>query len=114
MTGTLVLSRLVRPDVAKELTFTARVFDGREAFALGLATRLSDDPRRDALAMASEIAGRSPDAVRGAKELFNRLVNDGAAGQFAEERRVIGSLIGKPNQVEAVMSNFEKRPANFS
>jgi len=22
-------------------------------------------------------------------------------------------LIGKPNQVEAVMSNFEKRPASF-
>ncbi|MFM8848077.1 MAG: crotonase/enoyl-CoA hydratase family protein [Actinomycetota bacterium] len=113
MTGTLVLSRLVRPDVAKELTFTARVFDGREAVALGLATRLSDDPRRDALAMAAEIAGRSPDAVRGAKELFNRLANDGAAEQFAEERRVIGSLIGRPNQVEAVMSNFEKRPAKF-
>ncbi len=113
MTGTLVLSRLVRPDVAKELTFTARVFDGREAFALGIATRLSDDPRAEALAMAAEIAGRSPDAVRGAKELFNRLANDGAAEQFAEERRVIGSLIGRPNQVEAVMSNFEKRPANF-
>jgi hypothetical protein len=37
----------------------------------------------------------------------------GAAEQFAEERRVIGSLIGRPNQVEAVMSNFEKRDANF-
>jgi len=113
MTGTLVLSRLVRPDVAKELTFTARVFDGREAFALGLATRLSDDPRTDALAMAAEIAGRSPDAVRGAKQLFNRLANDGAAEQFAEERRVIGSLIGRPNQVESVMANFEKRSAVF-
>jgi len=114
MTGTLVLSHLVRPDVAKELTFTARMFDGREAFALGLATRLSDTPREDALAMAAEIAGRSPDAVRGAKELFNRLANAGAAEQFAEERRVIGSLIGRPNQVEAVMSNFENRPADFS
>jgi enoyl-CoA hydratase/carnithine racemase len=113
MTGTLVLSRLVRPDVAKELTFTARVFDGREALALGLATRLSDDPRADALTMAAEIAGRSPDAVRGAKELFNRLANDGAADQFAEERRVIGSLIGRPNQVESVMANFEKRAPSF-
>ena len=113
MTGTLVLSRLVRPDVAKELTFTARVFDGREALALGLATRLSDDPRADALTMAAEIAGRSPDAVRGAKELFNRLANDGAADQFAEERRVIGSLIGRPNQVESVMANFEKRVPSF-
>jgi enoyl-CoA hydratase/carnithine racemase len=114
MTGTLVLSQLVRPDVAKELTFTARVFDGREAFALGLATRLSDTPHDDALAMAHEIAERSPTAVRGAKALFNGLLHADAAQQFAEERRVIGSLIGRPNQVEAVMSHFEKRPASYA
>jgi enoyl-CoA hydratase/carnithine racemase len=113
MTGTLTLSQLVRVDVAKELVFTARVFDGREAFSLGLATKLSDTPYDDAMAMAAEIAGRSPDAVRGAKALINGLLNDKAEQQFAEERRIIGSLIGKANQVEAVMSNFEKRPANF-
>src|SRR6188768_1949463 len=39
MTGTFILSQLVRPDVAKELTFTARVFSGTEAHELGLATR---------------------------------------------------------------------------
>jgi enoyl-CoA hydratase/carnithine racemase len=114
MTGTLVLSRLVRPDVAKDLVFTARVFSGREAFELGLATRLSENPLADAMQLATEIAGRSPDAVRGAKSLLNGLYNSGATEQFSEERRVIGSLIGRPNQVEAVMSNFEKRVAAFS
>jgi enoyl-CoA hydratase/carnithine racemase len=113
MTGTLMLSSLVRADVAKELVFTARMFDGREAYTLGLATRLSDTPLDDAMSMAREIAGRSPDAIRGAKALLNTLFNDGAARQFAEERRVIGSLIGRPNQVEAVMANFEKRAAAF-
>ena len=113
MTGTQVLAGLVRPDVAKELTFTARVFSGTEAFELGIATRLSDTPYDDAMVMAAEIAGRSPHAVRGAKELFNRITNAGAAEQFAEERRVIGSLIGRPNQVEAVMSNFENRAPNY-
>jgi enoyl-CoA hydratase/carnithine racemase len=114
MTGTLFLSRLVRPDVAKELTFTARVVSGREAAELGLATRLSDDPRADALALAREIAGRSPHAVRGAKALLNRLADAGAADQFAEERRVIGGLIGRPNQIEAVIANFEKRAPVFA
>jgi len=114
MTGTQVLAHLVRPDVAKELTFTARIFDGREAVALGVATRLSDNPLEDATALAREIAGRSPQAVRGTKELFNRITNAGAAEQFAEERRVIGSLIGRPNQVEAVMANFEDRPPAFT
>ena len=114
MTGTLFLSRLVRPDVAKELTFTARMVSGREAGELGLATHVTETPYEDAMALAGEIAGRSPDAVRGAKALFNRLANADAAEQFAEERRVIGSLIGTPNQVEAVMANFENRPPKFT
>ena len=109
MTGTLFLSRLVGADVAKELTFTARMFSGTEAGRLGLATHVTETPRDDALALAAEIAGRSPDAVRGAKALLNRLANAGAAEQFAEERRIIGGLIGTPNQIETVMANFEKR-----
>jgi enoyl-CoA hydratase/carnithine racemase len=113
MTGTLMLSRLVRPDIAKELVFTAKVISGREGFEIGLATHLSDNPHSDALAIAREIAGRSPDAVRGAKKLLNLQANDGAAQQFANEREVIGRLIGQANQVEAVMSHFEKRPPNY-
>ncbi|MFM8722123.1 MAG: crotonase/enoyl-CoA hydratase family protein [Acidimicrobiaceae bacterium] len=113
MTGTLMLSRLVRDDVAKDLVFSARIISGIEAHALGVVTRLSDTPFETAMQIAREIADRSPDAVRGAKALINRLSNAGAAEHFAEERRIIYSLIGKPNQVEAVMSNFEKRPAKF-
>ena len=67
----------------------------------------------DAMALAREIAVRSPDAVRGAKRLLNLQANDGAAAQFAQEREVIGRLIGHANQAEAVMSHFEKRPPNF-
>jgi enoyl-CoA hydratase/carnithine racemase len=114
MTGTFVLSRLVRPDVAKELTFTARVFTGTEAAELGLVTRLSDTPRDDALALAAEIADRSPGAVRGAKALFNRMIDAGAAEQFAAEREVIAAQIGSPNQIEAVMAGFEDRRPVFT
>ena len=113
MTGTLMLSRLVRDDVVKDLVFSARVISGTEAHALGVVTRLSEKPLETAMQIAREIAERSPDAVRGAKALINRLSNAGAAEHFAEERRIIHSLIGKPNQVEAVMSNIEQRSANF-
>jgi enoyl-CoA hydratase/carnithine racemase len=113
MTGTLILSRLVRPDIAKDLVFSARVFTGAEGFELGVVTRLSKTPHAEAMDLAQEIAGRSPDAVRGAKKLLNLQANAGAAQQFAAEREVIGALIGATNQVEAVMSHFEKRPAKF-
>ncbi len=114
MTGTFILSKLVRPDIAKELTFTARVFTGTEAAELGLATRLSDDPKADALALAHDIAAMSPGAVQGSKALFNRILDEGAAEQFAAERRTIGAQIGTPNQIEAVMAGFEKRPAVYA
>ena len=113
MTGTLMLSRLVRPDIVKNLVFTARIFSGQEAHEMGIATQLSHDVHADAMTMAREIAGRSPDAVRGAKKLINLLANSGAAEQFAAERAIIGQLIGSANQAEAVMSHFEKRPPNF-
>ena len=113
MTGTLMLSRLVRPDIAKNLVFTARVFSGHEAHEMGLVTQLSQDVYADAMTMAREIAGSSPEAVRGAKKLINLLANSGAAEQFAAERAIIGQLIGTANQAEAVMSHFEKRPPNF-
>ena len=114
MTGTLMLSRLVRPDIVKNLVFTARVFSGHEAHEMGIATQLSHDVHADAMTMAREIAGRSPEAVRGAKKLINLLANSGAAEQFAAERETIGRLIGTANQAEAVMSHFEKRPPNFA
>jgi hypothetical protein len=51
--------------------------------------------------------------VRGAKTLFNRLLHDDAAEQFRAERQVIGTLVGSPNQTEAVLANLEKRAPSF-
>jgi len=113
MTGTVTLVSLVGLDVAKELTFTGRMVEGEEAVRLGLATRVSEDPRGDALALAAEIAGKSPQAVRGAKRLLNQAGRASLAQQLADEREVIGSLIGRPNQAEAVRAFFEKRDPVF-
>jgi enoyl-CoA hydratase/carnithine racemase len=114
MTGTLRLSRLVRDDVMKDLVFTGRIFPASEGATLGVVTRLSNDPVADAMVAAAEIAGRSPSAVRGAKQLINRLSNAGAAEHFAAEREIIFGLIGKPHQVEAITANFENRAPRFS
>jgi enoyl-CoA hydratase/carnithine racemase len=114
MTGTAMLPLLVGLDRAKELTFTGRMVTGTEAAQIGLATRVSDTPLEDALALAREIASKSPTAVRGAKKLLNASPYRGVAEQFADERSTIGSLIGQPNQVEAVMAYFEKRDPKFT
>lgn len=114
MTATVTLPRLVGIDVAKELTWTGRTVSGEEAVRLGLATRLADDPRAAALELAEDLAGKSPHAIRAAKALFDQAAPRNLADQLAEERRAIGSLIGSPNQVEAVTAFFEKRPPAFA
>ena len=114
MSGTQTLRRLVRLDVAKELTFTGRVVTGEEAVALGLATRTSAKPREDALALAREIAGKSPDAVRAAKRLLQESWQGSVADGLRLEEELQRSLIGKPNQLEAVRANFEKRAPKFA
>jgi enoyl-CoA hydratase/carnithine racemase len=114
MTGTATLGRLVGPDVAKELSWTGRMVSGEEAVRLGLATSTSQFPREAALTLAAEIAGRSPHAIRGIKHLIDLSGTVDLAEQYAEERRVIGSLIGSPNQVEAVTAFFEKRDPVFA
>jgi enoyl-CoA hydratase/carnithine racemase len=114
MTGTVRLAQLVRPDVAMELATTGRVVNGIEAQTLGLATRVSAEPLQEALAMAGEIASKSPHAVRGVKELLTAAYGGAdAATQLAHERQVIHGLIGSPNQQESVMAAFEKRPGQF-
>jgi enoyl-CoA hydratase/carnithine racemase len=114
MTGTATLPRLVGIDAAKELTWTGRMVGGEEGVRLGLCTRLSETPRDDALALAAEIAARSPQAVRGAKRLLDQAGTVPLARQYADERTTIGSLIGTPNQVEAVAAYFEKREPSFA
>jgi enoyl-CoA hydratase/carnithine racemase len=114
MTGTQLLPELVGLDVAKELTFTGRIVSGDEAVRIGLATRAERDPLTAALAMAKEIAGHSPHAIRAAKRLLNLAGRCDLASGFAAEQREIRALIGSPNQVEAVTARFEKRDPTFA
>ncbi|WP_022719956.1 crotonase/enoyl-CoA hydratase family protein [Rhodopseudomonas sp. B29] len=112
MAGTPVLATLMRDDVLRELTYTGRIFSAQEALSYGLATRIVDDPRAAALEMAAEIAGKSPDAIRAAKRMFNKLSVDPGPALLAESVEQ-QKLIGSSNQTEAVRANMEKRAPRF-
>jgi enoyl-CoA hydratase/carnithine racemase len=113
MSITRTLPRLVGIDVAKELTFTGRVFDGTEASRLGIVTRVADDPLAAARELAAEIAERSPDAVRAAKRLYDESWTAEAQRTLALEAELQLGLIGSPNQLAAVAAGFASEPAEF-
>lgn len=114
MTGTHMLRRLVPLDVAKELTWTGRMVSGSEAVQIGLATKVSEDPLKDALALAAELAAKNPHALRAGKRLLNQSGLVDVAQQFIDESKEMGALIGSPNQAEAVHAYFEKREPVFA
>jgi enoyl-CoA hydratase/carnithine racemase len=114
MGASVFLPPLVGLDVAKELYFTGRMISGTEAAQLGIATRVSENPRADALELAAEIAEKNPEAIRRMKTILNGIGERSTAQRFAAEREHIGALIGSPNQKEAVSAFFEKRTPKFT
>ena len=113
MGGTQALRRIVPLDVAKRIAFTGDPISGREALALHLATEVNDRPVEAALELAAKIAQRSPDAVRAIKRVLNASALVAPAVGFANEFDESMALMGKKNQVEAVMSKLAKRDPKF-
>lgn len=114
MAGTQLMRHLAGEDIVRELTYTARIFPAEEALTYGFATRIVDDPRDTALETARLIAERSPDAIRAAKRLLNLAVGSDAATGLAAETAAQAMLLGRPNQVEAVRANLERRVPQWS
>lgn len=67
------LKDLIPIDLAKELTLTARVFDGQYAHQIGLVTHIDEQPFEQALRLATEIQQRSPDALLAAKRVLDAM-----------------------------------------
>lgn len=113
MSASQTLRDLVRLDVAKELTFTGRVVQGEEAQQLGLVTSVSENPREAALAMATAIARRNPNAVSYAKYLLDSTWHGDDMDGLRTEERLQAKVMKSPNQVEAVMSEMEGREGDY-
>ncbi|WP_342657883.1 crotonase/enoyl-CoA hydratase family protein [Sphingomonas sp. NY01] len=113
MAGVALWRGMVRDDVVRELTYTAREFSAEEAQAFGFVTRLTEDPMGSARDLARVIAARSPDAVREAKGLLAVAADGDAATILRAESAAQLRLMRGANQREAVMANLEKRAARF-
>jgi enoyl-CoA hydratase/carnithine racemase len=113
MGASVTLRDLVALDVAMELTMTGRKFGAEEALALSLISRIEDQPMDAALAFASTLASRSPDAIVAAKKLLRDTRQGSERRALRRERRLqLGVLLGS-NQREAMRARLEKRKPVF-
>jgi enoyl-CoA hydratase/carnithine racemase len=108
------LRSIVPPDRAKELAWTARVFDANEALQLGVITAIEDEPLVAARQMAEIIGDTSPEAIRAVKRLVNEAWSLSEEDALALEAKLQRRIMGSACQVEAVRANLEKRRPEFS
>jgi enoyl-CoA hydratase/carnithine racemase len=113
MGGIALMRELARSDVIRELAMTGRVFSGVEALTYGFATSLHADPLAAARLTASEIAARSPHAVRAVKRIVNASAGADTSAILLAESKEQARLLGSPNQIEAVRAGMEGRPGRF-
>ena len=113
MAGYALWRGTVRDDVLRELTYTNREFTGEQAQLYGFATLVDANPLARAKAIAADIANRHPQAQRAAKRLFGQYLHASVDEILMAESIEQQALIGSKNQIEAVMSQMEKRKGVF-
>ena len=113
--GAVRLARLIAPGVAKELIYTSKRFDGREAARIGFANRAypADSLVDEALALAAAIAANGPLGVRGAKKVIEQTRNMAMAQGIAFSNAVRMPLNFTKDFAEALAAFKEKRKPEF-
>jgi len=110
----ITLRDILPVDCVKELAWTGRSVDGKEALELGLVTGLHDDPVAAAMRIAQEICVKSPDAIQAMKTLANSAWHMTEAEALALEAKLQLRVLGGENQQEAVKANVQQRSPEFS
>lgn len=107
--------RLFGHSTTRQMMFTGYRVPGPELYRLGIvsacvpATELHDE----AMAMALNIARKSPEAIRLAKHALNTIEEMGLRDGYRFEQNMTAALSGHPDSEEAMQAFLEKRPAQY-
>jgi enoyl-CoA hydratase len=110
------LPGIVGQGVARELAFSGRIFKGEEAMAMGFVNRLF--PKAEALAdgvmaLAAELAAKSPLTLRGIKETLNYSRDHSVSEGLAYVAQRNAAMLLSEDLDEALSAYLEKRAARF-
>lgn len=116
--GTLQrLPKLIPPGIVRELAFTGRRFSAEEALGWGLVNSLHEDRAAviaAALAMAGEIAAKSPLAIAGLKQALN-FARDHSVAEGLEQIAAWNAGMLRPGDLTAaIRARAAKETAEFA
>ena len=106
MSGSVTLRNLMGVDVAMELAMSGRELDAQEARALGLVSRVCEDPLDAAREFARTLITKSPDALAGIKQLYHQAWARSDEVMLKEETRLQQQILGRPNQWRATLNSL--------
>ena len=111
--GTQRLPLLIGAAKAKELIFTGRTVEAKEAERLGLLTGVSKDGElmKDAEETAFVLAGKNPMTIRSVKRLINEGLRSG--GGFEKEPIFFSQCFSSEDHLEGINAFLEKRKPIF-
>jgi enoyl-CoA hydratase/carnithine racemase len=106
---------LVGPAFAKEMFFTGRQFDAREAEKMGLVNRVVPDDKLEAAVeeLAKTIAENAPLTVKCAKLVVGEAVKDAGERDVAACEHAVLACFGSADYKEGQAAFMEKRRPRF-
>lgn len=113
--GTQRLTRAVGKALAMEMVLNNRTLSAAEALQYGLVNHVVPVERYldEALALATEIAGRAPLALQLGKEAVNKAFELSLSEGLEAERRAFYMLFATQDQKEGMKAFVEKRKAEW-
>jgi enoyl-CoA hydratase/carnithine racemase len=108
------LSRKVARKHAMEMLLTGDMISAKEAYRIGLVSRVVEPGRAlaEAITLARTIARKPPAAVRLGKQAFYRQAEMGLADAYSFASDVMAANMMEADTIEGIAAFIEKRPPN--